>query len=1476
MKRTTLSVIALFATLAMATVLGGCAQDMGTIDRTQHNITKKSDILGKEFYFRMTVLKTPFTSAYSTPGDQGRLERGIFDIREDNLYFYRTYEWIEGAEYFGAKSDTDTPLLDEDGNPVTYTACVDGAGRILEDDIDCASVDGGEMKEIQVYVYRGAPLATFPIESHFDVIYTYNPATGEKTNVKVENSSERMWYERDYMRVSWGNGDIKNFSRLMLLELRALYPELMNDVADDDDDLFDYEDNPNLVPSFTMYKGDADEPRYQNRMLFREDENGEETVHYMDFVFHWVLQAPTIYYEYWDENVPLCWFYPWAAGGVFECASEELTVRTAFLEVPDDDRYASTDYDDNRLEKFGFFRAERQFYDREQGSRYDTQIQKAFLHPIWEAGRDENGDRLAVAARTPQPIVYYLSEAFPRELVDEAVEMGNQWSQPFEDVVSHYKGDSPEMFVICENNNLEAEAAMAAGATWFAPGNAPGTTLNAVAYHGVEGEAGYNELCADMDLGTKYNGDLRYNFLHAVTDPHMNGLLGFGPPSADPLTGRIINSNAYIYTPQIKLYAARVMDVIETMAGIRNLSEYMSALYVDMDQKSNAIVVAENTTGLVNRESALDIASTLVKPEVLEHIQREGFERTDTDWAQARADIIKADPTMERAMIDSSVRMLFRDPTANLTSQLSDDLVEKATLPNWANHNGFQRKLSIQLEAANRALDLVGFADPAISGYVYEYGRRFDDAVCTAFADREDLIFDYSAFNDVKADADTADGDCASLGATDDNGYVCQTVGDRQLWVNVCTTAKLLGQIRAQLRAEEGIDPYAYWPPDALWTNSHVPAVAQSQIEIKALLDSLREEFMAELYQQLFLAIATHEVGHTLGLRHNFAASTDAINYPEEYWYLKAGVVDPTRQSAFADGVYKPSADGPGYTWVRETQTQQQRHLRRLQSASVMDYGGKFDSEFTGVGHYDTAAIKYGYGNLVEVFSQAPDLDDYRPFLASPTGDQPSNWGVSYTKHDEMEEIFRRVHYTNIPNAFGTDDSAISAMYDRVDVELGAVTDAQVEVPYRYCEGDRIGSDPWCWTRDSGADPFEIVVNAMDDYENYDWFFYGYSHGSAMFWPEDYSDRIRYKFYLGKLQYQWWALNMAHFNANDWWATEGPGAGAGENGEDLAWHEDPNGGLSGTLAAYEAYSTMAGAFGRPVPGYYGRDPHTNRYIYLAENVRITTEDNFRIFEDQGARPMYAGWANEGYDIYPIHAGAIYERMAAFEVMTDPTCNFLGVDETADARKYKLSFFHLFPAQTLNLLGGVLTGQVEGFGWCVDYDDEARTATVFKRDYLEGLTCSAGQTPMDPEETDYTFSTTKYRIPMLAAYYGMSFMISDYDRSFMDVTRVFLKGHGTAVTLPEDVDVVEFEHPFSGKIYVAYKSGLDDEYSPAYYIVEAANAALDTYRDNEGVLDMDLLRRDYDDSALSFLVGKLELIRSMHELFDYTSLDGAGL
>ena len=161
------------AGLAVMLTMAGCAQP-DEIDRVQPDLIDKSNLSG-EWYILDTVVQAPYASHYVFPGLQSGLNRGVWEIEEKTLYLYRTYEFIQGLESQGIKSDTDTPLLDEDGNPVTYE-------KTLPD---------GTVVTATRYVFRSNPLAAYNIMGHYDVRQTYNPLTGQPSNVTVEDSSEK-------------------------------------------------------------------------------------------------------------------------------------------------------------------------------------------------------------------------------------------------------------------------------------------------------------------------------------------------------------------------------------------------------------------------------------------------------------------------------------------------------------------------------------------------------------------------------------------------------------------------------------------------------------------------------------------------------------------------------------------------------------------------------------------------------------------------------------------------------------------------------------------------------------------------------------------------------------------------------------------------------------------------------------------------------------------------------------------------------------------------------------------------------------------------------------------------------------------------------------------------------------------------------------------------------------------------------------
>src|SRR4029077_5006362 len=78
------------------------------------------------------------------------------------------------------------------------------------------------------------------------------------------------------------------------------------------------------------------------------------------------------------------------------------------------------------------------------------------------------------------------------------------------------------------------------------------------------------------------------------------------------------------------------------------------------------------------------------------------------------------------------------------------------------------------------------------------------------------------------------------------------------------------------------------------------------------------EDMVKYLRASIFRGLADHEVGHTMGLRHNFSASTDALNYDDRYWKL-----------------YTNTALSP--------LEKEQQNLSELAYASVMDYGARFN-----------------------------------------------------------------------------------------------------------------------------------------------------------------------------------------------------------------------------------------------------------------------------------------------------------------------------------------------------------------------------------------------------------------------------------------------------------------------------------------------------------------------------------------------------
>ncbi|MBL9038883.1 MAG: hypothetical protein JNG84_10235, partial [Archangium sp.] len=284
-----------------AALLASCAQEQAPINRVQPNGYDKKFFVGDdlvdgaddpEFYSQATLVDVGygasqdglFTSTYAQP-----LSRVKWLITENLLIARLSYERIEGT----------------DGK---------GAGNTTND---------------------GVVVAAFTIQSHYDVKRQYNPSTGEQTNVIEENSVDRPWFKRQFMRVDWSRNlstDNYDFDTLSLIGVYGgiVYEPLAYSIND---------------------PADPDAPHF--------DENGG----YLDITNKAFAkpQLVTIPDNLGGGTYPACMFDADFSGGgapAASCSPIELTIRQSFRRVTDTD-YEPEDWDGYRFQAFGAFTTER-------------------------------------------------------------------------------------------------------------------------------------------------------------------------------------------------------------------------------------------------------------------------------------------------------------------------------------------------------------------------------------------------------------------------------------------------------------------------------------------------------------------------------------------------------------------------------------------------------------------------------------------------------------------------------------------------------------------------------------------------------------------------------------------------------------------------------------------------------------------------------------------------------------------------------------------------------------------------------------------------------------------------------------------------------------------------------------------------------------------------------------------------------------
>ena len=167
---------------------------------------------------------------------------------------------------------------------------------------------------------------------------SYNAQTGEQTNVIVENTTDKRWWQRKYMRVNWTRNQISDYTFMARMI---------------DQTPVDY-----YVQEFEAETGNPDAP------TFTDD--------YIDVVTK-VYGAPA--------STGSCDIYGVSYG---DCNPAVVKFRTAFRKVDPDQNYdALRFHNETEQALFGFFLTERNAYDEDWGINESGRVSYINRWNLW-------------------------------------------------------------------------------------------------------------------------------------------------------------------------------------------------------------------------------------------------------------------------------------------------------------------------------------------------------------------------------------------------------------------------------------------------------------------------------------------------------------------------------------------------------------------------------------------------------------------------------------------------------------------------------------------------------------------------------------------------------------------------------------------------------------------------------------------------------------------------------------------------------------------------------------------------------------------------------------------------------------------------------------------------------------------------------------------------------------------------------------
>ncbi len=952
--------------LALA-LLGACAQERGPINRVQPNALDKAFFVGPnldstaddpEFYKQGSLVDVAygaaqdglFTSSYGQP-----LSRIRWEITEATLNARLAYERITGT--------------DSKGNPM-------------------AGVQPKPSNDGQI-------VASYAIASHFDVKNDYNPQTGEKLNIVVENTTDRAWNLRQFFRVDWSKNlvtDAYDYDTLSLIGVigGVKYEPFAYTVLDPG--------HPD-APHFDAAAGYFD---VTNKVYAKPQE--------IDLAS---LGAGS-------GKLPACLLNgAYVSGGTYpaaDCNPVELTIRESYRRVVDTD-YEPMDFDGVRFQTLGAFNFNfRRGYARNYGLLDQEWSRFISRYNLWEKSH------FYADPGNPDPAKRGPLACATKATTEDPT--GDANADPNRDLNHDGTADECQPFGRADGGDAGAGARCD---VFTRKCTLPyrGRKLRTIAWH----------IAGDTSLFEPTNWAVIEWDLAMKTAVQTSRLLECRKTGG----GAACDSDYPMWRGQ-QDDIDEAVRIARDVDACRRAQGWEAPACAELADSEAAAVAAERGGDASDTRSTMAIGAIAALPPVIvlchnpvvasDHpncggagtAPRVGDLRynlvLDIPGAQLPSYwgiMVDADDPLTGEKVAASINIWTA--TTDAAAQQLVDIVRyvNGEIPtaDVTNGNYIQGWAASAKLASSGGLPLMSRAEISrrLAATAKLDGRQLD-ALTAARPDpelRALLAAGKAAALDVQARNDVVSPAALKLAATQAmaRGSDVETqlvnpamlqlaglpstvslagaLGDRvsPLGLNNPVAAARLHQLRENALAARGACIVDEAPEPSATTGlaeilaRKFPAGAQ---ETPADRQARYDRMFRYIQRRYHYAVIAHEMGHSVGLRHNFVSSSAPLFYRPQYWQLRTrnGQAKAECVEAVSDGA---SCVGPRY-WDPVTPEEQSNLIWMWMQSSVMDYPGDVSQDMIGLGVTDFASARFFYGDNVSVYTSP----DYAPGSAIGTG----------------------------------------------------------------------------------------------------------------------------------------------------------------------------------------------------------------------------------------------------------------------------------------------------------------------------------------------------------------------------------------------------------------------------------------------------------------------------------------------------------